>query len=461
MSRRGDAPYRHFSLTAHAATDRLCWAHVFLKSSRRLPWLGLVLGTALLSAPALANGRFPAADQLVIDPGDEQHLLLRTTFGLLDSRDAGSSWSWICEGAVGYMGDPALSVLLGGASVAAYFGALSVSAEQGCGWKTTLLDTKAQYALDSTLDPGDASRALILTVSIDGSRHVSVLSVDAAGTIAATLDVADGFVPNTIEVAPSRPERIYVTALTEPLASVLLVSDDRGQSWQTRPVHPYETSPLFISAVDPTDPDKIYARVDGALQDHLLVSADAGQHWSDVFSLDNEMLGFALSPDASRLAVGGLGAGLYVASSAELSFQPVPGAVQSLRCLKWTSAGLFACGDESVDGWTLARSTDQGQSFAPLWHVTDLVPLACPAASTTGAVCPLAWPDVALVIGAESGAAGRAGASGTAPAGTGSSSSSCALKSAPGLAGSAGLARWSVLLALLALRRRPAQGTSK
>ena len=62
-------------------------------------------GLALvLLAPELAhaNGAFPSVSQLVSDPADGDHLVLRTTFGLLVTRDRGGTWDWLCEAGAGY-----------------------------------------------------------------------------------------------------------------------------------------------------------------------------------------------------------------------------------------------------------------------------------------------------------------------------------------------------------------------
>jgi photosystem II stability/assembly factor-like uncharacterized protein len=354
----------------------------------------------LWSAPALANGRFPAADQILIDPGDPTHLALRATFGLLQSRDAGRSWTWICEGAVGYMGDPAVALLGGGNLLAGFFGSVAVSAEQGCAWATKPLDSQHQYAFDATLDPADTSRAWVLTVSVDGTRQVSLLSVDAAGAFAEVLEVGQGFIPSTVEVAPGDPRRIYVTGAIENQPSLVLRSEDGGHSWSRFPFDAYGSLPLFISAIDPVDPNLLYARIDDQPGDHLLVSRDGGESWQTVFSLQGDLYGFALSPDGSKLATGGPDLGVYIASSSDLDFQPVPAPVRGLRCLRWTDDGLLACGQEALDGWTVGRTQNDGQSFEPLFHVQDLTPLQCSPTSTTGAACPSVWPDIAPTIGA-------------------------------------------------------------
>jgi MYXO-CTERM domain-containing protein len=366
----------------------------------------------LWSAPALANGRFPAADQILVDPSDPTHFALRATFGLLQSADGGHSWTWICEGAVGYTGDPALALLGGGNLLAGFFGSVAVSGDGGCGWGVQMLDTQHQYAFDATLDPADPSRAWVLTVSVDGTRQVSLLSVDSTGAIGTTLAVGQGFVPSTVEVAPSDPQRIYVTGAVENEPSIVLRSEDGGHNWSRFPFDTYGSLPLFISAIDPVDPNLLYARIDnqpGAPStptqrqptDHLLVSRDGGETWQTVFSLDGDLYGFALSPDGSQIATGGPDLGVYMARTSDLDFQPVPAPVRGLRCLRWTSDGLLACGQEALDGWTVGRTQNDGQSFEPLFNVQNLTPLECPPSSTTGAACASVWPDIAPSIGAK------------------------------------------------------------
>jgi hypothetical protein len=433
--------------------------------SRRL--IASALALALSPTSALANGRFPAADQIVLNPADPAHLVLRATFGLLQSRDAGRSWTWICEAAVGYMGDPAVAVLGGGQLLAGFFGSVAVSAEQGCSWGNVTLETRYQYAFDTTLDPADPGRAWVLTVSVDGTRQVSLLSLDSSGAILEALPVGEGFVPSTVEVAPSNPDRIYVTGAIENEPSIVLRSEDRGHNWQRFPFDAYGSLPLFISAIDPLNPDLLYARIDNQVDasrpttqrqpsDHLLVSRDAGETWQTVFSLDGDLYGFALSPDGSRIATGGPGLGLYLANTRDLEFQPAPAPVRGLRCLRWTEEGLLACGQESLDGWTVGLSRDEGQSFEARWHVRDLSPLECSAASTTGSVCPSVWPDIARTIDAQGAVEGPPDL-GPPPA-PAKSESGCSLRPehAPGASG----LPFAAVLGWLGWRRRRRQGTS-
>jgi len=368
---------------------------------RRGAWGGSMLAGAisLSSAPALANGRYPNADMLIVDPGDPNHLVLRATFGTLVSSDQGQHWSWICEEAVGYVsGDPAMTVLAGGNMLHAFLGTITLSAAQGCSFAPVPFSAQGRFAVDVTLDPADPSHAWVLASGLLGRRQASVL--DVSDSAAAPLLVAEDFVPNTIEVARSRPQRIYVVGFNARFESTLLVSDDRGASWQARPIALYPALPMYLSAVAPADPDTLYVRVDDGTSDHLIVSRDGGLNFVEVLSIRTEMLGFALSPDGSQLAAGGPDVRLQVASTTDFAFAPAAD-IKSLRCLTWAEAGLFACAQESLDNWTLARSADGGQSFTPLWHVQDLVPLECEGSTSTGSVCPRAWLDVSAQIGAE------------------------------------------------------------
>jgi len=359
----------------------------------------LAASLSLSSATALANGRYPNADMLVVDPGNPSHLVLRATFGTLVSNDAGQNWSWICEGAIGYTdGDPAITVLSGGRMLHAFLGSIVVSGAEGCSFGPVPFSAEGRFAIDATLDPADPSRAWVLASGANRERQASVLEVN--GTSAVLRVVAEDFIPSTIEAARSRPQRLYVVGYNARFESTLLVSDDRGDSWEARPIALYPTLPMFISAVDPANPDVLYVRVNDGLSDHLIVSRDAGVTFVEVLTIPTDMLGFALSPDGSRVAAGGPDVPLHVASTTDFAFAPAAD-VASLRCLTWAEQGLFACAQESLDNWTLARSTDSGQSFTPLWHVQDLVPLECDASTSTGSTCPRVWLDVSAQIGAE------------------------------------------------------------
>lgn len=380
----------------------------------RFHYLFPLLAACVLPSYAHANGRFPSADQLVLDPSDPDHWVLRATFGILQSHDAGRSFGWLCEDAVGYIGDqdPALAVLGNGAILAGYARGLRASRESGCAWESPFSNTAQQNFLDATPDPSSAATALFLSHSLNASHQVQIFAVrdDPSTAEPLPLVLGDDFSPVTLEVAPSAPNRLYVTGILDDLSTVLLRSDDRGQSWERLPIEPHPGLPAYIAAVDPVDPDRLYLRLDGDTTDYLLLSEDAGASFSEAFSFNADMLGFALSPDGTQLAVGGPEAGLFLADTQSMSFVPSSSGLKYLTCLKWTEAhGLLACARESVDGMTLARS-DDGNRFSPVFHLKDLKPLTCEASSSVGSVCPSVWPTVAKTLGIDSGSGSSASA---------------------------------------------------
>jgi hypothetical protein len=139
------------------------------------------------------------------------------------------------------------------------------------------------------------------------------------------------------------------------------------------------------------------------------VSHDAGDHWTEVFAAAAGLLGVALSPDGSRIAVGGPD-GLWTANTADLSFTKVDSV--RVSCLTWDATGLFVCADDIVDGFGLAVSRDEGHTLSPLLRFHDLVPAACRGFSSFDQECQPAWQVVADTIGVDASASANDGDAG-------------------------------------------------
>lgn len=372
---------------------------------------------ALLAIPSIcrANGRFPAANQLAVDADEPEHFLLRATYGLLVSHDAGASFRWICEDVLGDVGesDPAVAIFHNGELVTAAQDRLLTSDTAGCSFVNALSQGASEFPVDVSTDPGDATRVLAIARAGDGSGDVHLLEINDESTVAHLLGASLGsdLFPLTLDAAPSDSRRIYVTALSTEPASVLLRSDDRGESWQRFPITPEERLQAYIAAVDPQDADRVYLRLNDEPNDHLLVSTDAGEHFNEVPTLPSKLLGFALSPDGSSIAIGGPGVPLQIGKRSELTFVAAGAPFSLLSCLKWTDAGLFACADDRADGFTLGLSSDEGESFVPLFHARELAPLVCDTASDVGSSCPRVWPSVEATLAPGAAASNNAGAS--------------------------------------------------
>jgi len=192
---------------------------------------------------------------------------------------------------------------------------------------------------------------------------------------------------------------------------VLLRSDDDGLTWRTLPIGVAGAADeAYLSALDPNDPRKIYVRLRGnpdaadPLQNRVVYSEDDGQSWRQIFAARADILGFALSPDGSRVALG-LGdsrqpgetrfvdrslRGLYTASTSDHQF--VRRREGQVACLKWAEDRMYFCGDSfpeaGTGGFELGFTNDEGATATMLMKLNGIEgPLSCPVDSQTSQVC--------------------------------------------------------------------------
>lgn len=381
---------------------------------------GLTTGTS-----AHANGRFPASSAMVFSPADDARVMVRTTFGLLVTSDGGSSWSWICERAIGFSGpeDPSYVVTRSGAIVAGLFDGLRVSRDGGCSW--TGVKTDATVFVDLTTRADGA----VVALASSYDRHSDAGSLYRTQLWLST-DDARSFTPlgprfdptllgETVEVAPSDPSRLYVSAVRGDGAErqgVVLVSTDGGRTWSEgrSMLAPRELAP-FIAAVDPKRADRIYLRTSASPETstRLLVSDDAAKTYRTLLAAKGPLLGFALSEDGASVSAGGPDDGLYVgAPGGELT--QVSGPRLKVQCLGRKGDVLWACSSEA-SGFVAGTSRNGGTSFDARLHLRDIAgPLACPEGSAVAKECGVDWLKLRGELGVGS---SREGAGGSADGG--------------------------------------------
>jgi len=396
-----------------------------MRSSVVVAFLGGAI--AWLHAPAArANGRFPGADQLVIDPTNPKHLLVRATFGFIESYDRGASWRWICEEIVGPIGsfDPPLATTGDGTLVVAVpFEGVAVSHDRGCTWERAPAPLARQLVIDMTLEPGEPSSLLVLISTSDPDAGVDaglqfvtgvVESKDNGRTWSELGRLLPGdFIATTIEVAPSDPNRIYLGGVAgNPPVDVIERTEDRGSTWtRTTLPPPSAAAGALISAVDPHNPDRLWVRVlstppdpFGMAPTTLRMSDDKAGTWTTLAETTASMLGFALSPDGASLAYGGPEDGISIGSSDGSSgFARV--STMKDRCLTWADAGLYACATEPFDPFAVGLSTVLDRSsFDPIFKLADTCPQECQDESAFGQVCRASWTDPSAGVAVRTGA---------------------------------------------------------
>ena len=360
------------------------------------------------ATPAYANGRFPAANQLVVSPSDPTFLVLRTTFGILFSHDRGANWDWICEKAIGYGGveDPSMGMTTN-AVLAGTFEGLSVSSDKGCGWAFA----NTEQVVDVVVQHGDPKSALAITSKYSGEgdggetlfdTKVFATSDDGAHFAQLTGAIETDILAETIEVAASDPHRIYVSGVktdaTGTTVGAFLVSKDDGAHYTQSAItmDPQTERAPYISAVDPANADRVYVRVKGTNGTRLLVSDDGGVTFRTVFTAAGDLLGFALSADGAKVYVGGPNDGLFVGARDTLKFT-LTSHIQ-VQCLTMIGTTLFACSNEA-SGFIVGTSEDDGATFTPSLHLGCIRgPLAC-AASASSTQCVADFPALQQQLG--------------------------------------------------------------
>jgi uncharacterized protein (TIGR03382 family) len=375
------------------------------------------VAAAILLAPAVAtaNGRFPAANRIVLSATAPELVLVRATYGVLRSQDNGSTWSFLCEDALGLpqaaTEDPALELTPAGALVAGLLipAGLDVSSDLGCTWTCVGGPLGGQPVVDLAVRSETSSTLVALAMpaaDVDGPAGSAVFqSIDDGANwspLGQPLDPA--LLVATVDVAPSDPHRLYVSATRgfgPGRTASLLVSLDDGMTWEERnvPLTPSEAF-VYIGGVDPLDADRLYLRT-GALKGEsgatrLLVSTDAGGSFQVGLTLTGQMLGFALSPDGEKIYAGGNIDGLFVGQRDTGTFVRTPSVVQGgdggpidvdIECLATRGSELWACADEA-SGFIAGVSTDDGATFEPRLHLGNVgAAISCASSATASLAC--------------------------------------------------------------------------
>ena len=363
--------------------------------SARRAALALTLGLLGWSAVARANGRFPFAQQVVIGPGSRSDVVvLRTTFGLLVSRDGGASFRWVCEDSMffpyvpGLMVDPAVEVTSEG-RVALSFESGVHSFTDGCQVRRHA-PTADHDVIDLAATP--AGDTLYGVESTAGSPSY-VLRGGAALDLARVGSPLPGLRFATVEVAASEPRRIYLSAVEERSREPrLLRSDDAGETVRALMV-PGSTlgDGAYVSGVDPTDADVLYVRAVVGFGSDLLRSSDGGASFRRVAATRDAMLGFAISDDGRTVWYGSQAEGVFRSSDRGQSFERV-NALPTL-CLRQHAGVLWACTDWISQRWALGRSMDGGASFTAVLRFGDVAgPPECASPDEGAMICGERWP---------------------------------------------------------------------
>ncbi|MBN9167746.1 MAG: exo-alpha-sialidase [Myxococcales bacterium] len=349
-------------------------------------------------APARANGRFPEAQLIESVPGDPSTVFLRATFGVLVSRDAGKTWRWICERALGYDGqwDPPVTATRDGRLWVGLEDGL-VSTRDGCELEPAS-ELDGQTVKDLTTDPrgetiwaitGAPGKTSYVWRRSPGKRFERLAGMDDTNLM-------------TIEVAPSNPSRVYLSG--QPYSTIrgqTFRSNDGGATFTTEKNDLEAEGPFFIGAVDPRDPNRLLIRHLHGKGSDLLLTRDGGKTFKNVLTMTSAMFGFAKSRDGSTYWAGsGLADhGLFRSTDRGEHFESV--SKNGVLCLHSAAPdALFVCENAlSVGAPAIAVSRDRGATITPLARFADIEgPVACATPDARASLCSGSWPEMKSLL---------------------------------------------------------------
>jgi hypothetical protein len=366
--------------------------------------LRALLGITLLTAVAHAGHAplVPEPRTILVRDDAPEHIVIGTRLGgYFVTRDAGATWSWMCEAGVGYDDEEVYpgALLRGGTLVVSTgFGGIARSAD-GCGW-SPWLPSEQPFVADVRADPVEPGAVIALEARGEGEAFVNQLwrSTDGAQT---WQPLGAPFAADALAAsfAISDEGELYV-GVSAPSGAELLRSADSALSWQRASLTTEPgVTPRIIGARGQPGSARVfvvadYAQADGlsVAGDRALFSSDGGQTFSTLLEAAGDLSSWSLSADGSRLVVGGHDDGIYLLAGAA---NANPGAVMALatsrrvHALAWGAQNqLYAAGHEASDGFSVGVSTDDGRTFRGVFALCQVQgPLACPADSSVGLQC--------------------------------------------------------------------------
>jgi MYXO-CTERM domain-containing protein len=349
---------------------------------------------------ARANGAFPDS-QSVLVPADRPHeIVLATNFGVIHSEDDGATWTWSCEQDMNgtrdlyQLGPPAKHRLYARDGTGLVF-----TDDSACTWAMAGGSFTDDLLVDEFPDPTDPMRVLGVAAPKPGTTgtYLVVESADAGSTFTTMrYTAAAGVTINGIEISRSDPRTAYILTLTNsPFLSKLIRTADGGVTWMEKDIGSMVgMGSVLLVGIDPTNPMRVFLRVDATGGDKLGITDDGGTTVRTPVVLTNGfMTGFLRMASGTLLVSGVLGSGpvLYRSTDGGTSFQPVAGA-PALWGLSERAGTIFGAGQTGGGAtggapFAVGTSTDEGNTWQPLLQFENVNAIDTCVKDACQAVC--------------------------------------------------------------------------
>jgi hypothetical protein len=378
-----------------------------------------------LDGSARADNGLPGSLGIMLPMDRPQEIVLATNFGLILSEDGGATWLWTCEQLATSMatfyavGAPPATGAGSGALGDRYYAlspitgiGLAFSDDGSCSWKAAGgVLAGANVVIDFFADPSNPSRVLAAASFADDAGNEGAPAIYASSDGGATFGATPLFTAPAgaaiagVEIARSAPDVIYLTdylTLADGRDPALIRSSDGGNTWTTIDVQAaLGPNQVRILAVDPVDSNLVYLRVIASTGDSVAVTRDGGMTFARPLTVANGSLtAFARLASGTVLVGarvnfdGGGGSGVgYRSTDAAMTFVPwtlsPPPHLVGLaeRVVPGGPSVLYLSGENYVDNWALASSTDEGITVTPLMSYDQVRGIEACAQQTCANAC--------------------------------------------------------------------------
>lgn len=386
--------------------------------------VALVIAGITPTTAAHANGRPPVTNGVFFKANDSESIYVRSTFGLLISRDGGCSFRWTCEQNVGYGGtyDPKYAVAPDGTLFATTFSGLRVSRDGGCSFTTATAELPAgapgriaDIWVDA-LDIGPTGEIWVATAE-SGKPNDVFRSTDGGVTFASRGMVSSVIWWKSLVVAPSDAMHVYVSgyqvANPAPAAHVFSTADG-GQTWTPAPLVGVQlggTPLVMVAAVDPGDPQHLYlvsVGANGLDGDRLYRSIDGGATFAEALATTQPITNVVFRDAMTVLVVSGQGT--FRSADGGATFG-TPATTPRLGCLgKRPDGTLIGCAPNWDPDFMAVGRSDDGTQWQKIFRFVELTgPVTCPAGTAGHDICDQQlWPVLKMQFGATGPACGAA-----------------------------------------------------
>ncbi|HYH95025.1 hypothetical protein [Hyalangium sp.] len=365
-------------------------------------WRLLLALLVLRAAPALAHAGLPETSNLSVRRGSQDDLIAGASFGAVISRDQGQTWRWICpEGmGIGAWRPERYFWSTGGDLLAATGNPLVRSTDGGCTW-TSHPFFKDTWVTHLAVHPTD-ERIMFVTTGKPSVGNGIYRSEDGGASWTVVLPLSTEARYSAIRIAPSDPRRLYASG--QDLAGMFISrSDDGGQTWTRLPqplsqfLRPYD---LILLLVSEASPEVLWARVSAQGYSYLLKSTDGGATMTQAMETADVIVGAEGSADGRTVWVS-TPVHMYRGREGEdFSELPLP---NGNACALRVGEVLYGCGSSWVHEWAMARSSNEGTTWEPIFNLNGIQGAhVCPAGTSVQQFCPSRWPQLAAILGAPS-----------------------------------------------------------